>query len=131
MGECQVGRATADQFTERRNGEHHSVPFFWSIFSIAVVDVPVSAAIFLRSWGNINWAGEMGQESRSSQKSCKHRSMALGRTSVIFLSFSNIFLSRIFFLPIVMINASSGAGDGKRNRVQQTMQRAVADKDAA
>lgn len=36
-----------------------------SISLIAVVDTSVSTAIFSRSWANINWVGEMGQESRS------------------------------------------------------------------
>ena len=132
----KLGGRQRNQFAERLHGEHwmnRSVPFFWSISLIAAVDVSVSVAIFSRSWANINWVGEMGQESRSSQKSCKHKSMALGRTSVTFLSISSIFFS--CNLPVVVINASSSRANikqgGRRRKKSTSAQRAVADKDAA
>ena len=54
-------------------------------FLCAAVDVSVSANFFSRSRANMNWAGDMGQESRSLLRNWKHMpSMDLARMSVVF-----------------------------------------------
>ena len=92
----KLGGRKRNQFTEGQHGQrltNCSVPFFWSISLIAMVDVYFSAFILDRgrtSTGRAKWA--RNQDRRRNVARISHRSMALGRRSVIFLSFSGFFL---------------------------------------
>ena len=92
----KLGGRKRNQFTEGQHGErltNSSVPFFRSISLIAMVDVYFSAFILDRgrtSTGRAKWA--RNQDRRRNVARISHRSMALGRRSVIFLSFSGFLL---------------------------------------